>query len=759
MSEADYFHVPYPSNPLDLLPSRSSMDTSKDAVDPFDQLPQEVSDQIFSLLSISALDAARYVSRTWYQRIMTNGWVLRQVLNLDSHPPSDEEDSPSDEDDNQHAQDLRYLARELDIQSRLAGTGNSVEAWRVRYRRCDIAFSIPGHRECSGEDKEGGVFGARRCSRRIMLAGVSSSGSFVAFICVEVSGSRESRHSVLIYHIDTTGKPELVAPIACPQNNEIPIDVDLSEGEYAGTWLAGVTFSGQKKHLFISPQLRRSRISRIIALEEVSTSGYPVVPPSIRDVQRYCNTCCDYHPVSVSKDLNARTVLTLGSVEEDHTQDDWVCVEKCDCTGTWLLLENLPITVGGTERPYHLARHEQTGNLFIVQLEKCATDEASTRDATCESFQNLEEVKPLVLLVRPHHHTSYTNVSVSPQVMFRTSYLQQIVRIAVLWHEADYPATEKVGLYTYDVVSLRSMMFDEHGNRTGTEQNHPVWGGGWVMGTNGQWTSRVRSLAQAEPFDYTPTEYLPIDSDPRQMMKLKGRTSGRRVCGLERGMGGLHSSFLPPRNSSKQMADNTPLGSIKLLGDGRKKCMIWGPDASSAADHMNFVILEFGKTFRENEFWELSISESEISNGGVGKDHCSTRHFARHCACAYHDYGYRVTFPELKDTDPPLAVGSAAVGKSSFWPLPFTMAHSAAVRSGSLGQIVPYRRYGDVLAARKKQVEDRRRETLEGKEKAFAEIMGLMEQTRIQGDQVVLPNNFPPRKTCGWRWKGLLGSK
>jgi hypothetical protein len=341
--------------------------------------------------------------------------------------------------------------------------------------------------------------------------------------------------------------------------------------------------------------------------------------------------------------------------------------------------------------------------------------------------------------------------------MFETSYLQQVLRIAVLWHEVDYPATERVGLYMYDVVSLRSTVCDEKGNWIGTADSYPL-PGGWGMGTNGQWTQRVAPLHQMKPFDYTPAEYLPIDSETQQMMKLKGRVSGRRVCGFERGMGGLHSSFLPPHKSSEKDVISPPLGSIKLLGDGRKKCMIWGPDASPVTDGMSFVILEFGKSWRENEFWELSITENEISNSVASKSGCCGRHFARHCACAYHDYGYRVTLPDPKAFEPPLVIENAAAKKSLFWPFPSMTTYSAASRSSALGQVVPYRRYGDILMARKKDVENWQRERLERKEKECAEAMSVMARTNFQGNQDAR-STFALRTFCGLRWKGLPGSK
>ncbi|KAH0551553.1 hypothetical protein GP486_007230 [Trichoglossum hirsutum] len=757
-SDIDYFHVPYPPSPLDLLPGTSPTGAARNgAVDPFDRLPQEVCDQILSLLPVSALDAARYVSRTWYRRIMTNGWVLRQILE------PDEEHVQSH--DSQCAEALRCLARELDSRSRLTGSGSCDEAWRIRYRRCDVVFTIPGHREHVKKNGRGGALDAQSGARGITFARVSSSGSLMALVYAQALGGQDdhrSSHSVLIYHIDSAGKPELVAPIACPQDDGVPVDVDVSEDHCAGSWLAGVTFSGQKtKRLFSCLQPGQFRSVRTTALNERSTD-LPVVPTSLRDVQRFCSDCCDYHKVSFSKDFNAGAILTtLDTVDAAHAQDDWVYIGRCDCSGAWLMLENLPILVGKTQRPYYLARHEQTGDLFVVRLERCLSGEEGTQvDAeseTDEGFQYLGDVVPLVLLVRPHQHTSYANISVSPQVMFGTSPLQQLLRIAVLWHEADYPATEKVALYTYDVVSMRRAAPGEDGNGIGTVDDPRLperyrRPSGWMIGTDGRWLSRP-APPQAEPFGYPSTECLLTGSGAQQTMKLKGRVSGKRVCGFERGMGGLHSSLLSP---SDMGATCSSLGSIKLLGDGRKKCMIWGPEACSNTDSVRLVVLEFGKSWHNNEFWELSISENELSSNGANKSGCVGRRVDRSCACPYHDYGYRVTFPDPKAFSLPLAAENAALNISLLWPLnSATTFLSNRFGLSPAGQITGFRRYADVLVARKKDLEDRQRLRREGREleKALAVIMRAEEQNRAQGVQATPPN---ASRTSGWfRWKGL----
>jgi hypothetical protein len=361
-------------------------------------------------------------------------------------------------------------------------------------------------------------------------------------------------------------------------------------------------------------------------------------------------------------------------------------------------------------------------------------------------FQNLQGLTPIMLLVRPHQHTSYANVAVAPQIMFRTSYLQQIVRIAVLWYEADCPATQKVGLYIYDVVSLYSVVFDKNGQRLKATPNFPV-SGGWRMGPDGNWSPRA---PQAVPFEYASAEHLPIGSNPPRTMKLKGRVSGKRVCGFDRGMGGLHSSLLRSGKPSE--------GSIRLLGDGRKKCMVWGANNSPIATGMRLTIVEFGNSWRRNEFWELSVSENEFSNSNNG---CSGRSTDRQCACPYHDFGYLVAFPDPKSLQTPWPIRTAPVKRGSiFWPFPY--APSSADRPNAPpkpGQITAFRRYADVLAERKKQSDERRKrdmEQLKRHERALTEVLRDFEQNHLQGNQVI-----PPYTLCGirgLRWKGLFRS-
>ena len=219
-------------------------------------------------------------------------------------------------------------------------------------------------------------------------------------------------------------------------------------------------------------------------------------------------------------------------------------------------------------------------------------------------------------------------------------------------------------------------------------------------------------------------------------------------------MGGLHSSLLTSGKSSE--------GSIRLLGDGRKKCMIWGANDSLIATGMHLTIIEFGNSWRKNEFWELSISENELSNSNSS---CSGRSTDRQCACSYHDFGYLVAFPDPKSPQAPRAIKNAAVKRGSlFWPFSYAPSLAGIPNAPPKpGQITAFRRYADVLAERKNQSEERRKKEMDKQrrhERALAEVLRDLEQSHLQGNQVILPYAPPhaPRGICGLRWKGLFRS-
>ncbi len=103
---------------------------------PIFKLPSEVSDLILSYLSPAALDAARHTCKDWRIRILSNTWVLSSVLGMNKAM------SPSDGSRSGKVRH-RDLLKKLDCDSDLPSTSQHPDAWRTRFRRRNLEFSLP----------------------------------------------------------------------------------------------------------------------------------------------------------------------------------------------------------------------------------------------------------------------------------------------------------------------------------------------------------------------------------------------------------------------------------------------------------------------------------------------------------------------------------------------------------------------------------------------------------------------------------------
>ena len=76
----DVFHFPFPADPKRYVSMVAFKGMQDNTVDPILSLPAEVSYLIFSFLSVPALDAARYTSRSWWFKITGSRSSLTSVL-------------------------------------------------------------------------------------------------------------------------------------------------------------------------------------------------------------------------------------------------------------------------------------------------------------------------------------------------------------------------------------------------------------------------------------------------------------------------------------------------------------------------------------------------------------------------------------------------------------------------------------------------------------------------------------------------------
>ncbi|KAL8629045.1 hypothetical protein Q9189_005248 [Teloschistes chrysophthalmus] len=118
------FHEPYPTIQHDEFQGNSKEATTSN--DRLSTLPTEIFDLVMMNLSPPALDAARYVCRSWRTKIMTSTIVLRTVLGSQRREKAQASG----------IEWLRLLRRDFDRQSDLIQCWNHPDVWRTRYRQC-----------------------------------------------------------------------------------------------------------------------------------------------------------------------------------------------------------------------------------------------------------------------------------------------------------------------------------------------------------------------------------------------------------------------------------------------------------------------------------------------------------------------------------------------------------------------------------------------------------------------------------------------
>ena len=97
-------------------------------------LPSEIFALILTYLSPPALDAARHVCLAWRARIMTSSYILATVIH-DAGVKVEKGQSSEKEW-------LLKLNRKLDFQADLVRWHNGPDAWRTRYRQCNLDFYV-----------------------------------------------------------------------------------------------------------------------------------------------------------------------------------------------------------------------------------------------------------------------------------------------------------------------------------------------------------------------------------------------------------------------------------------------------------------------------------------------------------------------------------------------------------------------------------------------------------------------------------------
>ncbi|KAI9821720.1 MAG: hypothetical protein M1827_002301 [Pycnora praestabilis] len=668
----DEFHLLNPRLPSGCSGPRTSLsfqDGSANGIlqtagrDLIDQLPLEILDRILSLLSPPTLDAARYVSRTWRDHIMSSVWILSQVLGSMISEPSTESDKSKDIILRQYGKqlDMEHYKTDCDHQ---AETWFPDDTWRIRYRKCNITFSTLNR---SRESWMGFVHKDLSYEEVFTHASFSPSTSLLIFFVRDTTAITSQwspisfKYTLLLYRISITGLPIVVASVACPEGVGIPLKVRIREPPEAKarTLVAEVTFSSFPQSEHILPDGLTLSSERIRPSEDHLKPFLTIATLMISERQGFGKYGSPYlasdefkiedmMPSERTKLLNemegaARYVKCVPA--QSGESQDLPTIDPC-----WQLLEILPI-VGSSEESrnsYYLGRHCASGKLFVVRIDDTNADkdwehvEFPSKFAS-DQYRSYQPVTPMVLLSAPCGGSSFRNLAISARPFKVRFWGESILRLAIIWQVGGREVPQSSVLYVYDVVFMQEQEFTRF---EGEETLAGAWPPSWRVDLSGQYLGPPL-------IDRTSTN---IHEHYRRPVP-KSPVYGRRLCSLDPGIGGLHWSYpgLSKMGLNRSPEDmGTVLEGISLTGEGEEQCLVWGP--SPASDPTHIILQHFDLTYSQQRMMSL--------RGGF-VNRCSL-HLEQVCACAFHDCGYRILVPRIVEQD----ISPPARGSTWFPPVP-----------------------------------------------------------------------------------------
>lgn len=248
----DRFHLPCPHSPAAYLKSCGVPDnqTSSDPAVPQDyvsQLPTEISDRIFTLLDPSALDAARFTSRAWWDRIMGSHWILSRVLAAKhDHIPGTESWLPTKLGRAENLQGLPWRFNDSSILT---------VGWSAEYRKYTYDFALPEAPNPTSINKPRQLTDPMS-DHHIVSADFSTSGKMMAFL---VRGPPRpdleayANFSISLYCVFPPDPPVLIKSIACPVG-DTPYRIQLVDVDPGQTWAAKVSCPSKTVSFSIWPR-------------------------------------------------------------------------------------------------------------------------------------------------------------------------------------------------------------------------------------------------------------------------------------------------------------------------------------------------------------------------------------------------------------------------------------------------------------------------------------------------------------------------
>lgn len=180
-------------------------------------LPYELIEQIFSYLSVPALDAARFTCRSWWTIIMTTRALLLSATGLEA------------------SSNIRRLAAAFDHITHLAATHLHPDSWRLRHQVNVMNLSLPQGKTENAHHSQTILQAATMPSRSNLLAVYSLTSTTDHFF-----RAPGGTGMLKFYHFSAKGPPVCVGSFSIPYK-EGPMEVSaLAETESKGCWLFSV---------------------------------------------------------------------------------------------------------------------------------------------------------------------------------------------------------------------------------------------------------------------------------------------------------------------------------------------------------------------------------------------------------------------------------------------------------------------------------------------------------------------------------------
>ena len=441
-SELDVFHSRYPCSCDDLLTNRhgsaredqllgSQADIFHHGTRHISCLPPEILDEILCYLSIPSLDAARYVSKTWFIRVMSSAYVLSTVLGASNRI------------------DCRTLSIAFDEAASLRATRDHADSWRTRFRMKLTSFRAL--LDESGKDK-----GRRR--QHINTVIYAPVGNLLLLFVPKISfvsaqDATCQQGCMHIYRFGTDHHPVYVGSIRCPSTKGPPRVSRIEQVESESSWRMTVWGHSCSQTYEIRTRLALQGGESPYVIRRLNgKNALPRHPASesSSELSKY-----------IFKDpLEWRLLVRLPLVKENIDNRDSENMNGksySERSRIYMMFEhdesNTVKPRLGQNATLFVAENLASGTLCLVSVETKSsflTPDKSQFRFGDRPIIHQGKCRSIAIFQTPYDHVTYQNVAVSPAPNKKSNEME-IVRIAVIWQIREGKSQNRPELYMYEV--------------------------------------------------------------------------------------------------------------------------------------------------------------------------------------------------------------------------------------------------------------------------------------------------------------------